>query len=136
MGRATASGSARIPRRPQDQSRPVTGTIPEHDKGARVGGGKSRAGGTRWDQMPGDLYEPLHRNRGDCARAVLARLPQEFSAQDAEDIVSAAMDRVLTAPKLPAPDYEERWFKARLASTGVDELRRRHGRPQGKVKRT
>ena len=80
--------------------------------------------------MPGDLYQRLHERRADFEKAVLARFPDDFGPQDAEDVVSAAMDRVLKASRLPARtrEDEERWFRSIITSAGIDEIRRRRGR--------
>jgi RNA polymerase sigma factor (sigma-70 family) len=76
------------------------------------------------------VYEELHRRRAEFERAVYKQFSEDFNREDAEDLVSEALDRALDAEVLPEPGSEARWFRRLLVNTAIDELRRRRGRPQ------
>lgn len=98
---------------------------------ARREGGEFGRGPTIWDSMEGTaVYEALHRRRGEFERAVYTQFSEDFSREDAEDLVSEALGRALDAELLPEPGAEARWFRHMLVNLALDELRRRRGRPR------
>lgn len=83
----------------------------------------------------GALYARLTARRDEHEQIIRMQFPGVFDEADAEDLVSAAFERVLTTSALPAPDAERAWFTRVVNNIAHDELRRRRGRKGGEDKR-
>src|SRR3954470_3181562 len=86
-----------------------------HEEGA-----KRQAAPPRWSEMAGDVYERLQARRAEDERTIPSRFPDAFGPEDAEDLVSEALDKALTTRALPADGREDVWFRRVLHNLVID----------------